>query len=210
MKDLATSASHEPGEAPPDDEGDDDPLARQRSSFIRGCGYVGITLVVLGAAGLARLTFLGLGGLALVFGVLAYLIGLEPDLGLAEGWSEEDGEASGESDGEAGGDVPEPSTAVEAPSRTVVRFRLPAAVGATTVHLVGEFNDWSRTRHPLRRDGDCFRTEVELELGRIYRYRYLLDGSRWENAWDADAYLPNEHGSEDSVVDLRRPPESIR
>jgi 1,4-alpha-glucan branching enzyme len=84
----------------------------------------------------------------------------------------------------------------------VARFRLPAAVGAATVHLVGEFNGWSPDATPMERRGDWFEAELPLEPGRTYRYRYLLDGQRWENAWDADAYVPNSFGSDDSVLDL--------
>ncbi len=84
-----------------------------------------------------------------------------------------------------------------------VTFTVPAEVGAQTVHLCGEFNGWDRTSHPLkrRRDGR-FSTTITLETGRSYRFRYLLDGERWENDWQADAYVPNEYGSEDSVVQL--------
>jgi hypothetical protein len=34
------------------------------------------------------------------------------------------------------------------------------------------------------------------------RFRYLLDGERWENDWTADAYVPNSFGSDDSVVEV--------
>jgi 1,4-alpha-glucan branching enzyme len=77
---------------------------------------------------------------------------------------------------------------------------LPASVGADAVWLVGDFNDWSRTAHPMRRDGDAFLLTLELEPGRTYRYRYLLDGIRWENDWAAEEYAPNPYGSEDSLV----------
>ena len=50
-----------------------------------------------------------------------------------------------------------------------------------------------------RKDGS-FRVAVALEPGRSYRFRYLLDGTRWENDWAADAYVPNEYGGDDSVV----------
>ena len=43
---------------------------------------------------------------------------------------------------------------------------------------------------------------VGLEAGRAYRFRYLLDGHRWDNDWAADAYEPNDFGAGDSVVDL--------
>ena len=41
-----------------------------------------------------------------------------------------------------------------------------------------------------------------MAAGRAYRFRYLLDGHRWENDWAADAYKPNDFGADDSVVDL--------
>jgi len=35
--------------------------------------------------------------------------------------------------------------------------------------------------------------------GRSYRYRYLLDGQRWEDDRQADRYVPNALGSTDSI-----------
>jgi 1,4-alpha-glucan branching enzyme len=85
-------------------------------------------------------------------------------------------------------------------------FRLPHAVDATTVHRVGEFNDWSTTASPMEPDSEGFLTKLALEPGRRYRFRYLLDGdlegARWENDWAADDYVPNEFGGTDSVLDL--------
>jgi 1,4-alpha-glucan branching enzyme len=84
-----------------------------------------------------------------------------------------------------------------------VTFNVPADVEAQEVSLCGEFNDWCETSHLLKkRKGGSFSTTVTLDAGRDYRFRYLLDGDRWENDWAADAYLPNEYGSEDSVVSL--------
>ncbi len=84
----------------------------------------------------------------------------------------------------------------------VVTFRLPNIEGGERAHVVGEFNDWSRTAHPMVRDDEGFTAQIALEPGRAYRFRYLLDGERWENDWAADAYVPNEFGGDDSVVDL--------
>jgi hypothetical protein len=83
-----------------------------------------------------------------------------------------------------------------------VTFILPVAVRATHVAVCGEWNDWSVSRHVMDRVGDVFSRTIVLQAGRTYRFRYLLDGHRWENDWDADAYVPNGLGSEDSVVDL--------
>lgn len=87
-----------------------------------------------------------------------------------------------------------------------VPFTLPAEVHADTVALCGEFNDWSAEDIRLQRDSDAsWRTTVALEPGRSYRYRYLLDGEHWENAWQTDCYAPNPYGSTDSVVAVERP-----
>jgi 1,4-alpha-glucan branching enzyme len=84
-----------------------------------------------------------------------------------------------------------------------VTFSLPGEVEAQEVYVCGDFNGWNTTSHPLRRRKDGrFSTTLTLETGSEYRFRYLLDGERWENDWEADAYLPNEFGSEDSVVKL--------
>ncbi|MGD9101231.1 MAG: isoamylase early set domain-containing protein [Anaerolineae bacterium] len=84
-----------------------------------------------------------------------------------------------------------------------VTFSVPAEVGARKVHLCGEFNEWDETRHPLKRRKDGhFSTTLTLDTERSYRFRYLLDGERWENDIAADAYAPNPFGSDDSIVKL--------
>ncbi|MBM3143897.1 MAG: glycoside hydrolase [Chloroflexi bacterium] len=82
-----------------------------------------------------------------------------------------------------------------------VTFELPAEVNAKSVSLVGEFNDWDKEAHPLtRRKDGRFSATVNLKAGANYRFRFWVDGSRWENAWDADQYVPNQFGSDDSIV----------
>jgi 1,4-alpha-glucan branching enzyme len=82
-----------------------------------------------------------------------------------------------------------------------VTFELPAEISAKTATLCGDFNEWDASVHPMkqRRDGSFSRT-VSLKPGNEYRFRYLLDGGRWENDWAADKYVPNGFTTEDSVV----------
>ena len=85
-----------------------------------------------------------------------------------------------------------------------VTFMLPgiAAPAAENVCIVGDFNNWSITEHPMKRlkSGD-FSIALDLEPGREYRFRYIIDGCRWENDWNADKYVPTQFGdSENSVV----------
>lgn len=86
-----------------------------------------------------------------------------------------------------------------------VTFVLPkaAALDAGSVCILGEFNNWSADAHPLvkREEGD-FAITLELEAGRAYRFRYVIDGWKFENDWFADRYEPNPYGGEDSVVDV--------
>jgi 1,4-alpha-glucan branching enzyme len=86
-----------------------------------------------------------------------------------------------------------------------VTFKLPkeAATGAKKVTVVGDFNDWNPDAMPLKkaRDGS-FSITLEMECGRQYRFRYLIDATRWENDWSADRYEPNPFGGEDSVLEL--------
>lgn len=82
-----------------------------------------------------------------------------------------------------------------------VTFKLSAEVGAETAALVGEFNDWSATANPMDKLKDgSFSATLSLEAGQSYRFRYLLDGTRWENDWEPDGYATNEHGTDDSLV----------
>ena len=88
--------------------------------------------------------------------------------------------------------------------RCKVTFRLPraAAPEAKTVHIVGEFNDWSTVRTPMKRlkSGE-FKVVMDLPPGRDYQFRYLIDQTLWENDWEADRYVKSDFGDcENSVV----------
>ena len=84
-----------------------------------------------------------------------------------------------------------------------VTFTVDPQVGAQTAVVCGEWNDWSADADVMHCDADGgFSVTVSLDAGRAYRFRYLLDGHRWDNDWSADAYQANGFGGDDSVVDL--------
>jgi Glycogen recognition site of AMP-activated protein kinase len=105
--------------------------------------------------------------------------------------------------------APETPAALETPAapRAVdVTFNLPGEVGAGHVALCGDFNDWSASGIALHRGSDgAWQVTLPLEPGQSYRFRYLLDGECWENAWQADWYEPNPFGSTNSVVVVNSP-----
>lgn len=85
----------------------------------------------------------------------------------------------------------------------LVTFYLPADVQATKAVLCGEFNNWDAGAAPMKRKKDgSFYASVHLTAGTQYRYKFFLDGTRWENDWDAEGYQPNDHGTEDSIVEV--------
>jgi len=82
-----------------------------------------------------------------------------------------------------------------------VTFSLPRDVQAETVCLVGDFNDWDEKATPMKKDGNgAFATTISLDKGREYQFRYLVNGSEWHNDWQADKYIQNSFGGDNSVV----------
>ena len=84
-----------------------------------------------------------------------------------------------------------------------VTFKLPkeAAPEAQVVTVVGDFNNWNETEAQMKKlkSGD-FTLTLDLSSEKEYRYRYLIDSGRWENDWQADSYVPNPFGCDDSLI----------
>ena len=80
-------------------------------------------------------------------------------------------------------------------------FPAEAAPEAKTVEVVGDFNNWNTQEAvTMKKQKDVFKAVVELETGKEYQFRYLIDGQAWENDWEADAYVSTPYGVENSVV----------
>jgi len=83
----------------------------------------------------------------------------------------------------------------------VPKDEIPAGLEAKSLNLVGDFNDWDVEATPMKRiKGGAFRVILELEPGREYRFRYLVDGEHWCNDWNADTYAPGRFGEDDCIV----------
>lgn len=84
-----------------------------------------------------------------------------------------------------------------------VTFRMPPLDDVVELYLCGDFNEWKVKGVPLSQDSDgTWFATVVLDAGKSYRFRYIDNQGRWTNDREADAYLPNDFGSEDSVLDL--------
>jgi len=87
--------------------------------------------------------------------------------------------------------------------KVLVTFAMTAIEGVESLHVCGDFNDWSETATPLARKADgSWHVQLTLDAGQSYRFRYMDNMGRWHNDPTADAYVPNAFGSENSVLDL--------
>lgn len=84
-----------------------------------------------------------------------------------------------------------------------VTFTLPkeAVNGSESVCVVGDFNNWDTHANPMEKaEGGEFFAVFDLDPGREYQFRYLIDESRWENDWNADRYVKSCYGDSDNSV----------
>jgi len=89
-------------------------------------------------------------------------------------------------------------------SKCRIAFRLPKdfAPAARCIAVAGSFNGWDRFSHPLKKQKSGeFSLVVEVRAGMEYEFRFIIDETRWENAWNADKYVWSDYGNcENSVI----------
>jgi 1,4-alpha-glucan branching enzyme len=71
---------------------------------------------------------------------------------------------------------------------------------AKQVELVCEANGWKPIPMKKAKTGK-FRTRIRVPKEHRYEFRYLVDRKSWVNDEQADAYLPNRFGGQNSVID---------
>lgn len=85
-----------------------------------------------------------------------------------------------------------------------VTFTVPSeiAVNYKTANLVGCFNEWDKETSPMKysKTKKEFSLTLELESGREYHFRYLLDNEVWINDDSADRYERTAFGDSDNCV----------
>lgn len=82
-----------------------------------------------------------------------------------------------------------------------VTFKVSPDVETKKIMLCGDFNDWNKKATAMKqlKDGS-FSATISLPADHTYHFKYFLDSHRWENDWDADGYVINDFGSEDSLL----------
>ncbi|HEX6815801.1 MAG TPA: isoamylase early set domain-containing protein [Gemmatimonadaceae bacterium] len=95
-------------------------------------------------------------------------------------------------------------TVASATARTdtvrIVRFVL-VAPSASSVALVGDFNDWQRGATPLRPTGAAGVWAVSLPLPRgLHQYAFIVDGTRWTPDPATSTTVTDDFGTTTSVI----------
>ena len=72
-----------------------------------------------------------------------------------------------------------------------------AAKDAGKIELFGDFNEWKAEEGILLKKfkNGTFKVTIDLPVEKDYQFKYLIDGTVWENDWSADSY-----DGENSVV----------
>lgn len=84
-----------------------------------------------------------------------------------------------------------------------VSFKVSAkeANGAKKVQILGDFNNWNEKAAPMKslKSGD-FTQIINLEAGKEYQFRYLMDSKIWANDVAADGKIANDFNEHNDVV----------
>ncbi len=90
------------------------------------------------------------------------------------------------------------------PKRTIckVTFSIPGEWADKEVAVAGDFNEWDTRSNKLEKSGNNWETLLRVKPNQKYRFKYFIDGEYWENDDSADAYVANEFGTEDSLLEV--------
>lgn len=85
--------------------------------------------------------------------------------------------------------------------RTTFKYENPEQ--AQKACLAGDFNAWSADAQPMKKLKDgSFSVTLSLDAGKTYAFRYVLDDSIWVNDPEADSYIANEYGEDNSQINV--------
>ncbi|MGR5133691.1 isoamylase early set domain-containing protein [Vibrio alfacsensis] len=69
-----------------------------------------------------------------------------------------------------------------------------------SIQIAGDFNNWQPEPMKLVKKSKLFKFKIRLPKEQNIEFRYLFNEAEWENDPQADAYVPNRFGSDNSVV----------
>ncbi len=85
--------------------------------------------------------------------------------------------------------------------KVTFKIEADAVNGAKQAFLVGSFNEWDQSATEMKAlKAGGFSASMDLETGKEYQFRYLLDGETWINEPESDAKQTNEFGEMNDIL----------
>ncbi|MDC0611948.1 isoamylase early set domain-containing protein [Vibrio sp.] len=81
-----------------------------------------------------------------------------------------------------------------------VTFELEVPESSSKVSIVADFLDWQPEPMKKIAKSSMFKFKTRLPKDGEFQFRYLLDGQQWVNDPNADNYIPNGFGEDNSLV----------
>jgi hypothetical protein len=80
--------------------------------------------------------------------------------------------------------------------------QLPDGLDVDSIAVAGDFNGWDPDLAPMKavKSAKAYKTNLDLDPGSSFQFRYFVNGESWVNDWDADGYVPNDQGTENCLV----------
>lgn len=80
-----------------------------------------------------------------------------------------------------------------------VTFRYKAGADAKTVNLAGNFNEWSTTANPMKKEGDVWTVTLPL-VNEEYQYKFVINGTEWKQDPANSEGTDDGHSGQNSVL----------
>ncbi|MCC6243275.1 MAG: isoamylase early set domain-containing protein [Gemmatimonadaceae bacterium] len=100
------------------------------------------------------------------------------------------------------GATPSTTSMITVPVQFVLDARTVSS--ATTVHVVGDFNEWQTSATPMMREGSVWTATVPLVAGR-HVYAFVIDGTRWITDPRQPVAADADFGRAGSVIIVQTP-----
>ncbi len=127
-----------------------------------------------------------------VFGI-GYIIGREHSFEEDEDWdSDEEPAAEGDKKEAAAGPA-------QAEKPVTFQYSSPKA---TSVSVVGDFNDWNKDKNSMAREGDTWKCSLSLKPGR-HEYKFVVNNTDWVTDPKAADSVADKYGGRSSVIEVK-------